>query len=418
MTLTVRDLPSRSSESRLRSPAFPCSAPAAAANDLPCRGASSTASSLSPAWTCALTSEAAADDIPLTSGLPSAPASRISPTDSRSASPVDAERSRYVKPFLALDSTHRVYVTGFTCSLNFPVKNAFQPTTHSQNCANGGGDAFVARFNAAGTDLDYGTYLNGSLESFGSGIAVDSTFHAYVTGSTESSDFPTTAGAFQRTFKAATIPSAPHDITGKNAFVTKFSADGRALVYSTYLGGSASDQALGIALDSAGRACVTGSASSKDFPVTPGAFQKTLRGASDAFVTKLQITGAGLFYSTFLGGSGADVGRSIAVDGLGRAHVAGSTSSTNFPVLGAIQSQFGGVRDAFVSKLAATGGALFYSTYLGGSAGDDANSVRLDGAGNAYVGGSTSSSNFPTTQGAFSRTRKGGSDGWVAKISP
>jgi beta-propeller repeat-containing protein len=319
---------------------------------------------------------------------------------------------------LALDSDHRAYVTGVTCSPDFPVKNAFQPVYNSQNCADGGVSAFVTRLNAAGTALDYSTFLDGTIASFGEGIAVDSTFHAYVTGFTESSDFPTTAGAFQRTFKAAIIPSFPNDIIGDNGFVTKFAADGQSLVYSTFLGGSASDEARAIAVDGSGRAYVTGTATSKDFPVTSGAFQKTLRGGSDAFVTKFQITGSGLFYSTFLGGSGGDGGNSIAVDSFGRAHVAGSTTSTDFPLLGAIQSHFGGTRDAFVTKLSGTGGVLFYSTYLGGSAADDANSVRLDSAGNAYVGGSTSSSNFPTTRGAFSRTLKGSTDGWVAKVAP
>jgi hypothetical protein len=319
---------------------------------------------------------------------------------------------------LALDSQHRVYVTGFTCSSDFPVRNAFQPVYRSQNCANGGVSAFITRLNAAGTGLDYSTFLDGTIASAGQGIAVDSTFHAYVTGRTQSSDFPTTPGAFQRTFKAATIPEFPHDIIGNNAFVTKFAADGRSLVYSTFLGGSVSDEARDIAVDGFGRAYVTGVTSSMNFPVTPGAFQRTKRGASDAFVTKLQVTGAGLFYSTFLGGSGGEGGNSIAVDSTGRAHVAGSTTSANFPLLGAIQSRFGGSRDAFVTKLSANGGVLFYSTYLGGSAADDANSVRLDSTGNAYIGGSTSSSNFPTTPGAFSRTRKGASDGWVAKIIP
>lgn len=319
---------------------------------------------------------------------------------------------------MALDSEHRVYVTGFTCSLNFPVKNAFQPVTKSQNCADGGGDTFVTRINTAGTDLDYSTYLNGTFESIGRGIAVDSTFHAYVTGSTESSDFPTTPGAFQTTFLAKTIPSFPHDIPGHNAYITKFAVDGRSLVYSTFLGGTVSDDAAAIALDDSGRAYVTGTTQSKDFPVTSGAFQKSLRGTADAFVTKMQISGGGLFYSTFLGGSGEDGGSSIAVDSLGRAYIAGGTSSADFPVLNPIQLHLGGSQDAFVTKLSATGNALFYSTYLGGTAADSANSIRLDSVGAAYVGGVTRSTNFPTTPGAFSRTKKQSSDGWVAKVAP
>jgi Beta-propeller repeat len=319
---------------------------------------------------------------------------------------------------LALDSQHRVYATGFTCSEGFPVKNAFQPVFRGQNCANGGGDAFVTRLNVSGSALEYSTFLNGSIVSIGRGIVLDSTFHAYVTGSTQSADFPTTPGAFQRTFRAATVPGFPHDTIGNNAFVTKFSADGRTLVYSTFLGGTVSDEANAIAVDGSGRAYVAGGASSKNFPITAGAFQKTLRGSGDAFVTKLQATGAGLIYSTFLGGSKGDGASSIAVDSLGRAHVAGSTLSTDFPVLSAIQAHTAGGQDAFVTKLSATGGVLIYSTYLGGSGTDAANCIRLDANANAYVGGSTTSANFRTTAGAFSRTRKGASDGWVAKIAP
>jgi hypothetical protein len=320
---------------------------------------------------------------------------------------------------LALDSQHRVYVTGFTCSTNFIVKNAFQPVTNAQNCADGGGDAFVTRVNAAGTDLDYSTYLDGTFESSGNGIAVDSTFHAYVTGSTESSDFPTTPGAFQRVLKAQVITGDPHDTHQSNAFVTKFSPDGQSLVFSTFLGGTANDVAAAIALDPDGRACVTGNATSADFPVTSGAFQKTRHGSNDVFVTKFQLSGGGLFYSTFLGGSGSDGASSIAVDSFGRAYVTGGTSSTNFPVLNPIQAHLAGAGDAFVTKLSATGNALFFSTYLGGTANDVANSLRLDSSGNAFVGGSTDSTNFPTTPGAFSRTKKpAGTDGWLAKITP
>ncbi|HKW73927.1 MAG TPA: SBBP repeat-containing protein [Terriglobales bacterium] len=319
---------------------------------------------------------------------------------------------------LAVDTQHRVYVTGFTCSTNFPAKNAFQPVTNSQNCADGGGDAFVTRVNSTGTALDYSTYLDGSFESIGNGIAVDSTFHAYVTGATESPDFPTTPGAFQRTLKAQVIPGDPHDTHQSNAFVTKFSADGRSLVFSTYLGGTADDVAAGIALDPDGRACVTGNASSPDFPITAGAFQKTRHGSDDAFVTKFQLGGGGLFYSTFLGGSGSDGASSIAVDSFGRAYVTGGTSSADFPVLSPIQAHLAGAQDAFVTKLSATGNTLFFSTYLGGADTDVANSIRLDSQGNAFVGGATDSTNFPTTPGAFSRTKKQSTDGWVAKITP
>ncbi|HXV17976.1 MAG TPA: SBBP repeat-containing protein [Gemmatimonadaceae bacterium] len=321
---------------------------------------------------------------------------------------------------LALDSQQRVYITGATCSSAFPTRNAFIATYPGQPCSSGGESAFVTRFNTAGSDLDYSTYLDGGIASGGRGIAVDSTFHAYVTGFTSSPDFPTTAGAFQRIFRAATIPGDPHDTPGRTTFVTKFAPDGMTLSYSTFLGGTSNDIANGIAVDSSDRAYVTGIATSANFPVKAGGFQTTLRGGGDAFVTKLQKDGAGLIYSTFLGGNGGDGGNSIAVDSFGQAHVVGGTSSSaTFPLRNAIQAKFGGgANDAFITKLAASGASLIYSTYLGGSSNDSANCVRLDNSNAAYVAGITSSSNFPTTVGAFSRTYKGSTDGWVAKIKP
>jgi hypothetical protein len=144
-----------------------------------------------------------------------------------------------------------------------------------------------------------------------------------------------------------------------------------------------------------------------------------LRGSGDAFVTKFKVDGSGLVYSTFLGGTGSDGASSIAVDSQGQAHVAGATSSSNFPLLNPIQKTYGGAGDAFVTKLSSTGAKLIYSTYLGGKASDSASCVRLDSADAAYVGGGTASTNFPTTSGAYSRSYKGGgNDGWVAKIKP
>jgi len=335
------------------------------------------------------------------------------------------EESDFVSA-LALDSQQRVYVTGGTDSESFPVKNAYQSTYTSQPPSSGGISAFITRLNSAGSDLEYSTYLDGHIASLGYGIAVDSTFHSYITGWTSSPDFPTTVEAFQRVFKAPTHPGDPHDTPGLSGFVTKFSADGRALAYSTFLGGTGDDVTTAIAVDSSNRAYVTGSAQSPDFPVKDGGFQTTRRGSSDAFVTKLQADGAGLIYSTFLGGSGGDGGNSIAVNAAGHAFVTGSTSSSNFPVKNAIDASYNGNTDAFVTKVWATGGGLHYSTYLGGSVGPSATnpwqdaglSLRLDSSDNAYVTGYTRSSNFPTTTGAYRRTLHGAQDAFVVKIAP
>src|SRR5207248_976905 len=181
----------------------------------------------------------------------------------------------------------------------------------------------------------------------GLGIAVDLLGSAYVTGSTASTNFPTTLGAFQMTFAGG-----PFD-----AFVTKLSPTGLMLAYSTYLGGSSTDEGLGIAVDSAGSAYVTGFSSSINFPTTGTAFQKTVGGgASDAFVTKLNLLGTAPVYSTYLGGADLDQGAGIAVDSAGSAYVTGFTKSANFPITtDASQADFGGNSDAFVTKLNAAG---------------------------------------------------------------
>ena len=253
----------------------------------------------------------------------------------------------------------------------------------------------MTEINATGSALVYSTYLGGNGIGFGYGIAVDSSGSTYVTGSTDANNFPLTPGAFQ------TVYGGNYDV-----FVTKFNPTGSALVYSTYLGRSAYQVASGISVDSAGNAYVTGETYSVDFPTTPGAFQTTCSGCGinspDAFVTKINSTGSALVYSTYLGGSGFDSGSGIAVDSSGYAHVTGWTSSTNFPVTpGAFQTVFRKKGDAFVTKINATGSALVYSTYLGGNGGSSGSGIAVDGDGDTYVSGSTSSIHFPTTPDAF-----------------
>ena len=237
-----------------------------------------------------------------------------------------------------------------------------------------------------------------------------------MTGGTNSTDFPTTPGAFDTT-------------KGRyfgDAFVTKLNATGSVLIYSTFLGGdSGFDMGLGIAVDSADNAYVTGGTSSTDFPTTPGVFDSTVGGYEDAFVTKLNAAGSALIYSTFLGGSSSVFGGSsgtqgqgIVVDGSGNAYVTGVTDSTDFPTTpGAFDATFNGDADAFVTKLNATGSALTYSTFLGGSSSDRCQGIAVDGSGNAYVTGLTSSVDFPTTLGAFDTTYNGDvGDAFVTKL--
>lgn len=279
---------------------------------------------------------------------------------------------------IAVDSSGNAYVTGNTTSPNFPTQNALQSTIGGGNT-----DAFVTKLNATGNGLIYSTYLGGSGNDDGSGIAVDTAGNAYVTGFTSSINFPT-LNAFQSAFGGNT-----------DAFVTKLNATGSGLVYSTYLGGTNLDFGNAIAVDTAGNAYVTGNTTSPNFP-TQNAFQSTFGGGNDAFVTKLSATGSGLIYSTYLGGSGDDVGKGIALDTANNAYVTGFTSSGNFPTQSAFQNTFGGTNDAFVTKLNTTGNGLVYSTYLGGSGDDDGNAIAVDSSGNAYVTGNTTSPNFPT----------------------
>ena len=295
---------------------------------------------------------------------------------------------------LATDSSGDVYAVGKTSSTDFPLQSALQTTV-------GGG--FVTKLNASGTaPLLYSTYLGGAGDFVGA-VAVDSTSHnAYLTGKTSNTTFPTTTGAFQTQCGTDGTCNSGKD----DAFMTVIKADGSAFVYSTFLGGSDNDVGGGIAVDSSGNAYVTGQTlSNLDFPVTIGAKQTTFGGgASDAFVTKLSPLGSGasdLVYSTYLGGTGAEGGASIAVDGNNNAYVTGQTNSPNFPAVGATQSALTGGFDAFVSELNSTGSALVFSTYLGGSGDEDDTgnfgAIAVDSAGaNIYVTGNTRSTDFPT----------------------
>ena len=303
---------------------------------------------------------------------------------------------------IGVDSTGSAYVSGFTDSMLFPTTAGAFDTTF-----NGLVDTFVTKLNPAGSALGYSTYLGGSDEDRGYGIAVDSVGSAYVTGYTYSADFPTTAGALDATYNG-----------NYDAFVTKLNAFGSALVYSTYLGGSSYDFGFGIAVDSTGSAYVTGYTYYVGaFPTTAGAFDTTANGNYDAFVTKLNAFGSALVYSTYLGGSGDDYGFGIAVDSAGSAYVTGSTYSADFPTTaGAFDTTYNGGYDAFVTKLNAFGSALVYSTYLGGNTDDYGYGIAVDSAGNAYVTGFTHSADFPTTGGAFDTTTNGGWDAFVTKL--
>jgi ELWxxDGT repeat protein len=302
---------------------------------------------------------------------------------------------------IAVDDSGNAYVTGDTYSTDFPTQNPLQPTL------SGGRDGFVAKLNADGSALIYCTYLGGSGADSPYVIDVDGSGNAYVTGDTSSIDFPTTPGSFQ----------PGHGDGSYDAFVAKLSADGSALVYCTYLGGTGSEWGSGIVVDASGNAYLTGDTSSIDFPTQNPLQAAHGGGYSDAFVAKLNAAGSALDYSTYLGGSDREYGSGIAVDSSGNAYVAGETRSTDFPTQNPLQAAYGGgYKDAFVAKLNAAGSALDYSTYLGGSSHDYGFAIGVDDSGNAYVSGETSSTDFPT-QNALQPNHGGGRDAFVAKLN-
>ena len=251
--------------------------------------------------------------------------------------------------------------------------------------------------------LVYSTFLGGTGFDFGDGIAIDSAGNAYVMGWTDSSDFPK-LNAFQGTYAGVN-----GDIS-----VTKLNPAGSAILYSTYLGGSESEGAAGIALDANGNVYLAGHTESTDFPtVNP---IQAMKGPIDAFIAKLNSTGSALVYSTYLGGSSYDIGYGIAVDSSGNAYVTGYTMSTDFPTANAIQASPSGSTDGFVTKINAAGSALVYSTYLGGNYTDQGFAIAVDAAGNAYVTGDTTSTNFPTAN-ALQAANAGDYSAFVTKIN-
>ncbi|HLN00183.1 MAG TPA: SBBP repeat-containing protein [Bryobacteraceae bacterium] len=305
---------------------------------------------------------------------------------------------------IAVDGAGNAYLAGWTTSTNLPTVNAVQ----SQQ--KGSVDAFVAKLGPGGNSLIYCTYLGGRSDDRAFGIAVDSSGNAYVTGWTGSGAFPVVSPA-QSTLAG-----------GKDAFVAKLNPAGNSLIYSTYLGGAGNDSGNGIAVDAAGNAYVAGYTYSSNFP-TLSAYQTSNNGTENAFIAKLSSAGT-LIYSTYLGGNGSDGAAAIAVDSAGNAYITGGTTSTNFPTASPLQSANGGNQDAFITKLNATGNGLIYSTYLGGSGGaagsmEAGTAIAVGATGAAYVAGVTNSTNFPVTSGALQPAYTGGgSDAFVAKLSP
>lgn len=343
---------------------------------------------------------------------------------------------------IAVDGSGNAWVGGDTFSADF-FSHVIAAATLNTNFNLGKGpnppsnDGFVVEINPTGTSFLFATYLGGSFGDQVNAIAVDSSGDVYAAGQTNSNDFPTTKGAYKTTCGSDSQCNISGGIAYYDAFVTKITPGATALAYSTYIGGSSNDYAYGIAVDSLGDAYITGATTNDDtatspalpYPTTAGAFSKTYGASathtgSNAFVTELNPAGAALAYSTFLGGETADLGGGIAVDGAKNAYVTGMTSSVHFPTLNPTQPSLSGSSDAFVTEVLAGGASLGFSTYLGGTEAENASpspaqgSIALDGSNNIWVGGSTSSTNFPTA-GTPAESISGGGieDGFVAEYS-
>lgn len=300
------------------------------------------------------------------------------------------------------DAAGNAYVVGSTFSTDFPG------TTRGQTF--GGRDVYVAKLNPSGRALEWATYIGGSGSELGTAIVLDTAGGIYVTGQTGSTNFPVTANAAQ------TVLAGGSGVT--DAFVLKLAANGASLLYSTFLGGSLNDFGNAIAVDRTGAVYVGGQTESTDFPSTA---RETLpaRGGGDGFVTKVAANGAAFVYSVLLGGFAIDGVNGIAVDGAGAAYVTGETRSDNFPVTeGVYQRERRGSSDAFISKLAADGARLVYSSYFGGDGQETGRGIAIDATGSAYIAGVTGSVNLPVSFNGAQRSPQLLPDAFAAKLDP
>lgn len=310
---------------------------------------------------------------------------------------------------LAVDASGNAYITGTTYSSDFPMT----PGAYDYSVYNGYADLFVTKLNSTGSQLVYSTFIGGTYQDEGVSIAVDETGCAYITGFTESFDYPTTAGAFDQTLN--NVSDCQNGYCYFDIFVTKFNSTGSALVYSTLMGGGANQAPTSISVDGAHNIYITGNTNSSDFPVTPGSFDVTYGGVDyDVFVVKLNNTGSALLYSTFLGGGYAF---SITSDANGNAYVTGYTYFPEYPITpGAFDATLEG-GDAFVTKLNSAGSGLVYSTFIGGTSVEMGRSIAIDQTGNAYITGHTTSVDFPVTPGAYDGLLNGDEDVFVTKLN-
>ncbi len=306
---------------------------------------------------------------------------------------------------IAVDAEGNVFVSGATYSRDFPTTRGVYDAAY-----NGRWDAFVSKFNSGLTKLLASTFLGKDSDEYGYSIAIDAAGNISVTGATYSTNFPTTPGAYDTSYNDGYY----------DAFVSRFNNDLTTLLASTFLGGSSGDYGISITVDGAENILVTGNTWSKDFPATTGVYNTVHNGGNDdVFVSKFNSGLTDLLASTFLGGYSNDFGKSIAVDTAGNVYVTGETVSPNFPTTpDAYDTSYNrGSKDAFVSKFDSGLTALSASTLLGGHSNDYGKSITIDAGGNVFVTGSTNSTDFPTTPGAYDTSANGNSDAFVSKFN-
>jgi hypothetical protein len=289
---------------------------------------------------------------------------------------------------VAVDSLGNAYVTGTT-----------DLTGQDAN-------VFVAKLDPSGSTLLYNTTFGGTYGDQPRAIAVDSSGNAYITGYTMSSNFPT-KNAIQGALKGS-----------QDAFIIKLNAAGDDMLFSTYFGGSGSEAGYALALDSSANIYVSGNTASSNFPTTSGVFQPAYGGGADSLILKMNSSGSSVVYASYLGGSGNENGRSLAVDASGSVYVTGRTSSSDFPTVAPFQSNLAGGNDAYVTKISPAGDSIVFSTYIGGSSGDVGHGITVDSSGNVYVVGKTSSADFPVVNALQPSYHGGAFDGWFAKFNP
>ncbi|MBN2088924.1 SBBP repeat-containing protein [candidate division KSB1 bacterium] len=311
---------------------------------------------------------------------------------------------------IVVDNSGQVYIVGTTNS-SLAGANAFPTTSGAfDQTHNGSGsnDIFITKFNTSGTGLVYSTLIGGTLHDYGNAIDIDENGNAYITGETTSSDYPTTLNAYDQLHN--------HNL---DVIVTKLNSTGSRLVYSTFLGGSGNDRGYALCVDRQGNAYIAGFAQT-GFPTTAGVYDQSLNGPGDCFLTKLNSFGSDLHFSTFLGGnSDNEIAKYVGLDQGGNLLVAGRTKSTDFPTTSdAYDRTHNGDQDVFIAKFNLSASELSYSTFIGGTRGEECSGMTIDGNGALYITGSTESNDFPTTNNVYDPNFNGGSsDAYVTKIS-